>query len=800
VRSLLHAPRSSKRGIGAAAAVVLALVASLLTITPAQALSDTGTGGVFVPTTGRILDTKNNIGGYSTPMPADTYRTVKVAGLAGIPDDGSAGAVSVVATVADISAQGTLFGRPDADTNQTMMGIYGGDDKQTTSFSAVLAVGSDGTIQVKTNTSARLILDVQGYYTSTDDGTAPGGFVPMNGKRIADTRSGLGAPQAALASTQSVDVQVTGTAGVPAGASAVIVNLIAVPTIDKGGWLTPYATGTTRPANSLNYAAGTATSMQAQVPLSASGKMTVWNGGSTTDVVVDVQGYFTAAGKGGAVFTPGAGRAYDSRATGNTALGKNETRSIQIAGKAGVPVMGSGITAVVLTLTSLATNGAGNATVWADGTTRPNTTSINFTDGTIRTNTITVPLGANGKIALNNVADVTNYVIDIQGWYTNPLTPTISCPGYENQTVIAAAPADAVSCTVTAAPATQSNEELAIGVDSGEYLRTVLLSNSASTSQTISVPNSSGEHTIEAARMNGDSTSVATYRFTLGDWRSNDYAADDAVVDATALTPTLPVPDGGVPLPADALVRYSIFTDADTGTAIASSDWLDGSWHVPAGTLQDGATYYWSAEIQASIDYAGNMAVVTTGRYAIAPSSSVPDGAAALADDSDDDATITYSDADAGPSCTGDVCSQAEGFTGWSAYSRKVIKKSLVDSNHRGGKLSGAYCHGSSKKGCDISTAVTLSNSTQVGFGLSANSVSSSFNYTSTDTKTTTATCHSAVNRGVQAYNGGYYWQYKITETRHFINAGRTTNDTETHTTGWLHAFHYRGVLCVDTK
>ncbi|WP_141399794.1 hypothetical protein [Curtobacterium sp. 314Chir4.1] len=86
--------------------------------------------------------------------------------------------------MADISSQGILFGRPDADTSQTLMGIYGGDDKQTTSFSAVLAVGSDGTIQVKANTTARLILDVQGYYTSNDDGTAPGGFVAMNGKRI----------------------------------------------------------------------------------------------------------------------------------------------------------------------------------------------------------------------------------------------------------------------------------------------------------------------------------------------------------------------------------------------------------------------------------------------------------------------------------------------------------------------------------------------------------------------------------------------------------------------------------------
>ncbi|WFR66657.1 hypothetical protein P9139_18205 [Curtobacterium flaccumfaciens] len=337
MRSLLHSPRSRRRSIVAATLGALALIGSLLVATPAHALNDTGTGGVFVPASGRILDTRSGTGGYSTPMPAKSWRTVTVAGKAGVPSDGSVGAVSVVATVGDVAAQGQLFGRPDASSSSTMMGIYGGDDKQNTSFSAVLAVGSDGTIQVETETAGFLVLDVQGYYTANDDGTAPGGLVPLNGTRIADSRSGQGIPKTTLAPGDSVDVQVTGTAGVPKGASAVIVNLIAVNTTSKLGWLIPYATGATRPSNSLDYAASVATSVQTPVKLSAAGKITVYNAGSTTNLVVDVQAYFTASGQGGAVFTPGTGRVFDSRSSSSSPLAKNETRSIQVAGKAGVP-------------------------------------------------------------------------------------------------------------------------------------------------------------------------------------------------------------------------------------------------------------------------------------------------------------------------------------------------------------------------------------------------------------------------------------------------------------------------------
>lgn len=59
------------------------LVISGLAVLPARghagrAAADAGTGsaGLFVPAAGRLLDTRNGTGGYSTPMPANTVRTV----------------------------------------------------------------------------------------------------------------------------------------------------------------------------------------------------------------------------------------------------------------------------------------------------------------------------------------------------------------------------------------------------------------------------------------------------------------------------------------------------------------------------------------------------------------------------------------------------------------------------------------------------------------------------------------------------------------------------------------------------
>ncbi|MFK4484851.1 hypothetical protein [Curtobacterium sp. AB7] len=630
VRTLLHAPRTRKRSIAAATLGALALVGSLLVATPAQAINDTGTGGVFVPATGRVLDTKNGVGGYSTPMEAGKYRTIKIAGLAGIPDDGSVGAVSLNATVGGTADNGTLFGRPNADTSRTMMLVYNDNTGEYVSNSAIVAVNSDGTIQVATETASRLILDVQGYYTSGEDGTAAGGFVPVAGKRIVDTRSGLGAPKAVLTPGSSIDVQVAGQNGVPANASAAVVNLVPISTGTTDGYLTPYPTGGTVPKNSLHYAPSTNTSIQAQVQLSSSGKMTIANPSGTANLVVDLQGYFTAAGTAGATFTPGIGRVYNSTASGEAALAANETRSIQISGKAGLPVMGSGINAVVLTLTAYHAGSDGRAAVWADGAAKPDTTSINFRAGEIRTNTVTVPLGSNGKISLNNVASATNYLIDVQGWYSDPSVAAITCPApYTDGSWTGATPAS-VTCTVVAPPATGTGEYVEISTPAG--IQDVPLSASSSTRTAVKFAPVAGENDIYATLVDQAENVVNenSYSLGFGDWSKTPLA----LTPAPAATSTLPLsllalPGDGATFFDDAAVVYTVSSNADMSSPLWTSSQSATGTTVPNGVLVDGGTYYWTAAVRGSTDWFGTQASVVTGAQRV----TINDQAAALTSD-----------------------------------------------------------------------------------------------------------------------------------------------------------------------
>ncbi|WP_146247955.1 hypothetical protein [Curtobacterium sp. MCLR17_039] len=601
MRTMLHTPRTRRRSLAVAALGALALVGSLLVTAPAQAVNDTGTGGVFVPASGRVLDTKVGTGGYSTPMQPGSYRTVKIAGLAGIPSDGSVGAVSLNATVSGSSANGSLFGRPDADTSRTMMLIYNGTTGEYVSNSAIVAVSSEGTIQVATETSARLILDVQGYYTTDDDGTAAGGFIPVAGKRIVDTRSGLGVTKSTLAPGKSIDIQVAGANGVADGASAAVVNLLPINTTSSDGYLTPYATGTARPANALHYAPSTNTSIQAQVRLSADGRMTIYNGSSTINLVIDLQGYFTAAGTTGATFVPGIGRVYNSTASGNTIVAKNETRSVQVAGRAGVPVMGSGINAVVLTLTAYHAGSEGRATVWADGTDKPDTTSINFRKDEIRTNTVTVPLAASGKINLNNVADPTHYLIDVQGWYVDPDAPEITCDApYSAGTWTTEYPTDGITCAYSVGAAFADDASLIIDNNGLTVWGTALEASGPSTG-TFTMDTMGGLNTITASVTDSEENTLKSTEFTfgLGDWASAPLTLEPANgaplgADSAALS----VGSSTDALAVDTQVQFTISTHTDGSTApIIVSDPTDGNWEVPAGTLTAGTNYYWTATV-----------------------------------------------------------------------------------------------------------------------------------------------------------------------------------------------------------
>jgi RHS repeat-associated protein len=399
---------------------LVALLGSLLAvISPPQAAHAevTGTGGQYVP----MPDNARVFSGGTT---AGVYKTVKVNGVDGLPSTGI-GAVSVLVTVASPTAQGQLVGRPNAADPDTLLMIYGAGVGGNTSNTALLAVGDDGSIRVRTGTTQSTVtVDVTGYYTSTQNGAGAGGFVPMSGTRIANTINGTAVPKGPLTGGSSITFQVAGANGIPANAAAVALGVIVENSGGGAGWVRPYPTGGDKGSGVLNYVStkGVSTSMTAQVAIGSDGKVTIDTpaGGGTIDVAVDVQGYFMASNPGGG-FTPLTGRIIDTRDSASVA--SNGSLAIQIAGaRGGLPSVEGGLAAVAITLTAVhsGTNG-GYAKAWGDGMPEPGASAINYGPTTsTRSTTTIVPVGTNGKIRIKNASTTaTDFVIDLQGAYNS---------------------------------------------------------------------------------------------------------------------------------------------------------------------------------------------------------------------------------------------------------------------------------------------------------------------------------------------------------------------------------------------
>jgi len=146
-------------------------------------------------------------------------------------------------------------------------------------------------IKVFTTQSVDLVVDVLGYFSDTSGMLGAGNAVraiPLTGTRVYDSRP-LGGP---LPTGTSRDIQIRGVGGVPASATAVVVNLT-VTHVSGTGYLTAHAGGTGVPNTSnLNFAAGQTKARLAIVPLDAQGRMRFTTGGNSSEhVIVDVQGY-----------------------------------------------------------------------------------------------------------------------------------------------------------------------------------------------------------------------------------------------------------------------------------------------------------------------------------------------------------------------------------------------------------------------------------------------------------------------------------------------------------------------------
>ena len=252
----------------------------------------------------------------------------------------------------------------------------------------------------------------------------PGTVIPLSARRLLDTRSGFGAASAgSVGARRALALPVAGRGGVPtSGVSAVVLN-VTVTSPQTGGYLTAWADGTSRPGTSnLNFGPQQTISNTVIAPVGADGKVDLFNGSfGAVQLVADVTGYVQS----GTVTTPGGismltpSRLLDTRtgfgAAAPLPIGPGRTLALAVTGRAGVPT--SGVSAVILTVTAATPRAAGYITAWADGTTRPGTSNLNFSKTDTIATTVIAPVGTDGKVDLyNGSPTAAHLVVDVSGY------------------------------------------------------------------------------------------------------------------------------------------------------------------------------------------------------------------------------------------------------------------------------------------------------------------------------------------------------------------------------------------------
>ncbi len=229
--------------------------------------------------------------------------------------------------------------------------------------------------------------------------------------RIADGRTGQ--QIGAVPATGTAAIRVTGLAGIPAGASQVILTVTVVRPSDNG-FLVAWPSGAVRPeVTTMNFQAGRDIAATVVVPAGRDGKIQLYNGSSASAAIVaDVQGYVLA----GPTSAAGAVAAVTARIA-DTRRGLQIARAIPAGSTAEVQVAAprSDVSAALLTITAVGPPKSGYLIAWRSGTSRPHTANLNFQAGRNISISSLVSLGTDGKILLyNGSSAAVPIVVDIR--------------------------------------------------------------------------------------------------------------------------------------------------------------------------------------------------------------------------------------------------------------------------------------------------------------------------------------------------------------------------------------------------
>jgi CSLREA domain-containing protein len=361
---------------------------------------------------------------------------LQVLGFGGVPDSGVVAVVLNVTAINGSSNGGYLtiwpagFSRPTASSINWSAG-------EIIANSVTVEVGYSGEISLYNAIgSVDVAVDIEGYYSVT--GLNSGLFNPVAPTRVCDTRVGSPANQCNyngqkdgyLGPNSVMNVQIAGQlsggqTAVPLGSSSVVLNVTAVNTTGAGGYLTIWPQGQVQPlASNLNFGPSDAIPNRVIVPISSTGYISIYNYSGDTDVIVDVNGYFTginSLGSGHMFYGISPNRVCDTRSssglppcTGKTLSGGT---SLDVA-VAGVSNISSSAVSMDANVTVTNTTAWSYLTIYPENSSFPTASDLNWTSGgiTIANQTIT-ELGTSGGISVYNAFGSVDVIMDVDGFY-----------------------------------------------------------------------------------------------------------------------------------------------------------------------------------------------------------------------------------------------------------------------------------------------------------------------------------------------------------------------------------------------
>ena len=375
----------------------------------------------FVPVSPcRAADTRFGAAPFGGPsMAAAQTRSFPIPQSAcGIPP--TAQAYSLNVTVAPQGPLSYLTLWPTGQS-QPMVSTLNSFEGNVVANAALVPAGTNGAVSVFVTNPADVILDIDGYFDTPANNPNSYSFYPAAPCRAVDTRGSAGTfGGPAMAAGQSRDFPIPlSSCGIPPTARGYSLNATVVPA-ETLGYLTIWPTGQPRPmVSTLNSWTGAVVANAAIVPAGSNESVSVFVT-NQTDVILDIDGYFGAAGGAGALnFYPVSPcRVADTRnpagPLGGPEMAAGTTRSFSI------PLSGcfvpASAAAYSVNITVVPDGPLPYLTAWPAGSAQPVVSTLNSFEGTVVANAAIVAAGSNSQIDVF-VTNRTHVILDVNGYF-----------------------------------------------------------------------------------------------------------------------------------------------------------------------------------------------------------------------------------------------------------------------------------------------------------------------------------------------------------------------------------------------